>query len=105
MSTGAKVNRGRTHGAYELVDRNQQLPTLADVRAERARRHLIDFTEFTFPGYAANWHHRLLARALDRLVARETKRLMVFMAPQHGKSELVSRRLPAYALGRRPDDK
>lgn len=28
---------------------------------------------------------------------------MVFAPPQHGKSELVSRRLPAYILGRNPD--
>ena len=28
---------------------------------------------------------------------------MVFMPPQHGKSELVSRRFPAYMLGRNPD--
>lgn len=28
---------------------------------------------------------------------------MVFMPPRHGKSELVSRRLPAYILGRNPD--
>lgn len=28
---------------------------------------------------------------------------MVFMPPQHGKSELVSRRFPAYMLGRAPD--
>lgn len=28
---------------------------------------------------------------------------MVFMPPRHGKSELTSRRLPAYALGRDPD--
>ncbi|KXK56259.1 MAG: Terminase-like family protein [Chlorobi bacterium OLB5] len=31
------------------------------------------------------------------------KNLMVFMPPQHGKSELVSRRLPAYMLGRNPN--
>ncbi len=30
---------------------------------------------------------------------------MVFMPPQHGKSELVSRRLPAYILGRNPKTK
>lgn len=30
---------------------------------------------------------------------------MVFMPPQHGKSELTSRRLPAYLLGRNPDAK
>lgn len=30
---------------------------------------------------------------------------MVFMPPRHGKSELVSRRLPAYILGKNPDAK
>jgi hypothetical protein len=30
------------------------------------------------------------------------KKLMVFMPPQHGKSELTSRRLPAYLLGIKP---
>jgi len=29
---------------------------------------------------------------------------MIFAPPQHGKSELVSRRFPAYWLGKRPDD-
>lgn len=35
----------------------------------------------------------------------EIKRLMVFMPPQHGKSELVSRQLPAYILGKDPKAK
>jgi len=33
------------------------------------------------------------------------KKLMVFMPPQHGKSELTSRRLPAYILGLNPNAK
>jgi hypothetical protein len=28
---------------------------------------------------------------------------MLFARPRHGKSELVSRRLPAYGMGRNPD--
>jgi len=40
---------------------------------------------------------------LDRVATGDCKRLMVFMPPQHGKSELVSRRFPAYMLGRNPD--
>lgn len=93
------------------------LPALDDVRAEisrrgivtvdpaiqRARAGLLAFTEHTYSGYAANWHHDALCRSLDRFVSREIRRLMVFMPPQHGKSELVSRRLPAYVLGRNPD--
>lgn len=68
-----------------------------------ARARLIRFTQYTFPGYDACWHHRLLADTLDRWIAGEIRRLIVTMPPRHGKSELVSRRLPAFILGRNPD--
>lgn len=64
---------------------------------------LLDFARATFGGYQANWHHVLCAGYLERFVAGEIKRLMVFMPPRHGKSELVSRRLPAYIFARNPD--
>lgn len=67
-----------------------------------ARASLKDFTAYTKPDYDVNWHHTVLCCYLDRLIAGEIKRLMVFMPPRHGKSELVSRRLPAYILGRNP---
>ncbi|MEQ4489684.1 MAG: phage terminase large subunit [Dehalococcoides mccartyi] len=41
---------------------------------------------------------------MDKFISGEIKRLMVFMPPQNGKSELVSRRLPAFILGQFPDD-
>ena len=50
-----------------------------------------------------NWHHRLVCRHLDRLINGDITRLMLFMPPRSGKSELVSRRLPAYVLGKNPD--
>lgn len=55
------------------------------------------------PSYQTNWHHRIVCDALDRLVSGECARLMIFVPPRHGKSELVSRRLPAYAFGKNPD--
>lgn len=48
--------------------------------------------------------HELIASTLDRVVSGDLTRLMIFAPPQHGKSELVSVRLPAFWLGRRPDD-
>jgi predicted phage terminase large subunit-like protein len=68
-----------------------------------AARHLLDFTKFTMPGYRDHDHHRILAAQLDRVARGECKRLMIFMPPQHGKSELVSRRFPAFMLGRNPN--
>lgn len=74
------------------------------LRRRQARRQLEHFTAFTFPTYTVEPAHALLARALDAVVAGEITRLMVFAPPQHGKSELASVRLPAFWLGRRPED-
>lgn len=76
-----------------------------NVRAELGRRNMLDFVEYVKPAYEANWHHELLCAYLDRFVRGEIPRLMVFMPPQHGKSELVSRCLPAFILGRNPAEK
>ncbi|MCK9245102.1 MAG: terminase family protein [Candidatus Marinimicrobia bacterium] len=73
------------------------------IERRRARGSLLGFTQYTKPDYEANWHHRLLCDYLDKFVSGEIKRLMVFMPPRHGKSELVSRRLPAYIFGKRPN--
>lgn len=70
--------------------------------AELARRHFRDFVSYTYPSYEWNWHQDHICQALDDLLAGGDN-LMLFMPPQHGKSELVSRRFPAYALGRQPD--
>jgi len=70
---------------------------------ELARRSLIDFTKYTNPLYTENWHHKSYAAKLDDFASGKIKKLMVFMPPQHGKSELCSRRLPAKMLGDNPD--
>lgn len=81
--------------------------TIEEIRDELARRELIEFTLRTYPEYKAGWFHRKVAAALDRflddLEARRSPRLILTAPPQHGKSELVSRRLPAIAFGRSPD--
>ena len=86
------------------MNASAELLTLLEERArQRAREELLSFAIYTRPGYIPNWHHRVLCDKLDRFVRGEIKRLMVFMPPRHGKSELVSRCLPAYILGRNPD--
>ena len=78
------------------------LPSFNQIQAERAKRKFINFVTFTKDDYQTNWHHELLAQYLQKFAAGEIKKLMVFMPPQHGKSELTSRRLPAYLLGKNP---
>lgn len=48
-------------------------------------------------------HHALIAEKLEAVERGDIKRLMIFMPPRHGKSELASRSFPAWFLGRNPD--
>lgn len=73
-----------------------------ELRKELARRLMLDFVLWTKDDYKANWHHELLCEYLDAFIKGDIPRLMVFMPPQHGKSELTSRRLPAFMLGLSP---
>ncbi len=67
-----------------------------------ANQGLIDFTRYTNPSYIAAPHHYKIADALERVERGELKRLMIFTPPRHGKSELGSKRFPAYYLGKNP---
>lgn len=85
-----------------LKSLSQRVPTLAEIRAEKARRGLLAFTEYTNPAYIAARHHGLIASKLEAVERGEIDRLMIFMPPRHGKSELASKRFPAWCLGRKP---
>jgi predicted phage terminase large subunit-like protein len=74
-----------------------------ELQREKARRYLIDFTTYTKNDYQVGWHHRKYAAILDKFSKGKIQKLMVFMPPQHGKSELCSRRLPAFMLGNSPN--
>lgn len=73
------------------------------LRRQDATSSLIAFTEYTNPGYAAAAHHKRIAEKLEAVERGEIDRLAIFMPPRHGKSELASRRFPAWYLGRNPD--
>mgnify|MGYP003543156319 FL=1 len=68
-----------------------------------ARNSLVGFTRYTMPKFEAGAHHKLIASALERVERGEVKRLMIEAPPRHTKSELASRRFPAWYLGRNPD--
>lgn len=70
-------------------------------------RSLIRFTQRFTPGYQAGWVHYDICARLERFFeevqAKQDPRLMLFMPPRHGKSEIASIKFPAWALGHRPD--
>ncbi|MEJ7790781.1 MAG: phage terminase large subunit [Gaiellaceae bacterium] len=74
------------------------------LRAELARRRLSDFMGALLPSYQSAAHTRALCEHLEALEAREIRRLIVTEPPRHGKTIHCSQALPAWYLGRRPDE-
>lgn len=83
---------------------DEEIFTLEEsIAISHAREDILAFTEYTKPDYKINWHHEALANKLNAFARGDIKFLMVFMPPRHGKSELVSRRFPAFLHGLYPD--
>jgi len=69
-----------------------------------ASRSLLGFTELTHPTWHTGAHHKLICEHLEAVERRDINRLMVTAPPRHTKSELASRRFPAWYLGKRPSE-
>lgn len=67
-----------------------------------ARDRLALFLTYSMPSYQRQWFHTLIADKCQALYEGKIKKLMVFVPPQHGKSEIVSRKFPAWVLGQAP---
>lgn len=81
--------------------------SLPDLHFSIARQCLSGFIWLTLQNYKMGWVHEEICNELDKflqaVVDGKSPRLMLTMPPRHGKSEIASRRFPAYALGRYPD--
>lgn len=70
----------------------------------KAGTNLLDFIYYTDYEYRANWHHKLICDEITAFFKDDSsENLMLFLPPQHGKSQIASRAFPAYALGIKPD--
>jgi predicted phage terminase large subunit-like protein len=67
-----------------------------------ARKCFSVFLNYANHNYDRQWFHTLIADKCQDLYEGKIKKLMIFVPPQHGKSEIVSRSFPAWALGKNP---
>ena len=65
----------------------------------------LDFIKHVYPGYKVGPHHAKLAEIFEAVAAGQKKRVIVNIAPRHGKSELISYLAPAWFLGKYPAKK
>lgn len=77
------------------------------VKAELSKRNLIDFVSYTMPNFQQGWFNKIIAQELQQfyydVMAGKQPRLLIQAPPRSGKSELFSRRFPAWAFGKNPD--
>jgi len=83
---------------------NKMLPSDSKTNTGTAPGSFMQFVQSVAPAYHFYTYARVLMRALERVESGDLQRLMVFMPPRHGKSELVSRLFPAWYLHRNPHD-
>ena len=72
-------------------------------RRHRATQDLRSFICYRHQKYKPQWYHDLICKKCDEILTSGDRNLMVFLPPRHGKTEIISRHLPAYILGRWPD--
>lgn len=72
---------------------------------EVGKEQFLPFIEHVYPGYKIGPHHRRLAKIFEEIAAGKKKRVIVNIAPRHGKSEMISYLAPAWFLGRYPHKK
>lgn len=77
------------------------------VKVELAKRNLVDFVSYTMPSFQHGWFNKIIAQELQQfyfdVMAGKQPRLLIQAPPRSGKSELFSRRFPAWAFGQNPD--
>ena len=89
-------------GLSKLARENKE--HLVEAYAEKARRSLRNYCLFMDAGYQmANHLDKVVIPELEDVISGKTDRLMLFCPPRHSKSETVSRKFPAYYLGRNPN--
>lgn len=85
------------------AEREQYCRLLQERRIRNARADLCAFTFHTLDTFAPVSFHRHYYQFLTEFATGNIKKAMVFVPPQHGKSEGSTRRLPAFLLGQNPD--
>jgi predicted phage terminase large subunit-like protein len=71
----------------------------------RGKSSFLDFIHHVYPNYIVGPHHQRLARIFEEIAAGKKKRVIVNIAPRHGKSEMISYLAPAWFLGNYPHKK
>lgn len=78
---------------------------LNEILRRKNKNSFSKFIQYTKKDYQLKWFHKAICDKIEAFERKEIKRLMIFVPPQHGKSEISTRRYPAWTLGKNPNQK
>ena len=78
---------------------------VSEMIKKAGQKDFLTFVDHVYPGYKVGPHHKRLARIFEEIASGAKKRVIVNIAPRHGKSELISYLAPAWFLGNYPHKK
>lgn len=81
----------------------ERLAQIELAKRELARRTLLNFTTYTKDNYELTSFHEAYIRVLQAWSDFKIRKLIISIGPQHGKSEISTRRLPAFITGQHPE--
>jgi hypothetical protein len=91
------------------TERRRNLDLLTKYKAELVKeaggKTFLEFIKHVYPDYKVGAHHAKLAKLFEEIAEGKRKRVIVNIAPRHGKSELISYLAPAWFLGKHPAKK
>ena len=108
LSAEEKLRAAEIHQHEQLLLAAQRI-----VRAKKAQTDLIEFARLTMPSpanpddsdesiYKEALHHQCLAAGLQEVAKGNIMRLIVTMPPRHGKTELCSKKMIPWFIGKDP---
>jgi len=75
------------------------------LKRELSSRNISDFVKYTNKKYILTRFHEAYCRIIQSFSENKIRKLIITIPPQHGKSEISTRKLPAFILGQDPSQR
>ena len=82
-----------------------QLLLQEQIKRELSSREINHFISYTLKKYIFTEFHRSYLKIIQAFIEKKITKLIITIPPQHGKSEISTRNLPAFVLGQNPSEK
>jgi len=107
VATREARNYKKVRKAQKKLESREQMAVRELAQRKLARERLLPFIQRFNEKYEAGWVHRAICKRLEKfsrdVANRKSPRLMIFMPPRAGKSEIASKTFPAWHLGHYPE--